>query len=224
MGMLRIDRRPQPLLPHLTQGVALWVFLVLSMTILHYLPAVSYATSSTSGKKIFGKEVLFYDLRPDSRGGEGYKLVYLVQVPIEVYWKFKTDFDNDLLVRNKYIREHHFISRKDNKIITDDKYTFGPDVFFRWQTEVFPDSHRLDFTLLNPEQSGQRFHYGYIQLEAVEQGTKVTQVAYFDFFGASFWANYPWGGGMQDFLRYTAHWEQELILQLKEQYLDESGQ
>jgi hypothetical protein len=193
------------------------------MTILSLPSAIPYSTASTNSKKIHGKEVLIYDLPPDRRGGEGYKLVYLVQVPIEVYWKFKTDFDNDLLVTNKYIREHRFISRKGNKIITEDKYTFGPDVFFKWQTEVFPDSHRLDFVLLSPEESGQRFHYGRIQLEAVEQGTEVTQVTYFDFFGASFWAHYPWGGGMKDFLRYTAHWEQEIILQVKDRYLDQPG-
>lgn len=38
-----------------------------------------------------------YHLAPDSRGGQAYKLVYLVRVPLRVYWKFKTDFDNDFL-------------------------------------------------------------------------------------------------------------------------------
>lgn len=213
----------KPFISYLTQRIVLFVTIVLSMTILCYLSAVSYSTASTNSKKIFEKEIIIYDLEPDSRGGEGYKLVYLVQVPIDVYWKFKTDFDNDFLVKNKYIREHRFISRNDNRVITEDKYTFGPDVFFRWQTEVFPDSHRLDFVLLSPEQSGQRFHYGHIQLEAVEQATKVTQVAYFDFFGAYFWANYPWGGGMKDFLRYTARWEQDIALQLKDRYLHKPG-
>jgi len=60
-------------------------------------------------------------------------------------------------------------------------------------------------------------------VKAVEQGTEVTQVTYFDFFGASFWAHYPWEGGMRDFLRYTAHWEQEIILQVKDRYLDQPG-
>lgn len=193
------------------------------MAILCYLSAVSNSTASTNNQKIYRKEVLIYDLEPDRRGGEGYKLVYHVQVPIEVYWKFKTDFDNDFVVKNKYIKEHRFISRQDNRIITEDKYTFGPDVLFRWQTEVFPDSHRLDFVLLSPERSHQRFHYGHIQLEAAGQGTKVTQVAYFDFSGASFWANFPLGGGMKDFLRYTAHWEQDIVLQLKHRYLDQPG-
>jgi hypothetical protein len=39
--------------------------------------------------------VSIYHVEPDSRGGQAYKLVYLVQVPIGVYWKFKTHFDND---------------------------------------------------------------------------------------------------------------------------------
>jgi len=33
------------------------------------------------------------------------------------------------------------------------------------------------------------------------------------------WAHYPWAGGMSDFLRYTARWEQETVLKLKDKYL-----
>ena len=55
-------------------------------------------------------------------------------------------------------------------------------------------------------------------MEPVEEGTRVTQVAYFDFLGASLWADYPWGGGMRDFLAYTARWEQEMVLRLKDRY------
>ena len=50
------------------------------------------------------------------------------------------------------------------------------------------------------------------------ESTKVTHVAYFDFFGATLWVHYPWGGGMLDFLEYTAQWEQRTILQLKNNY------
>ena len=66
----------------------------------------------------------------------------------------------------------------------------------------------------------QKYHYGHIQLEPVPEGTRVTQVAYFDFWGASIWANYPWSGGMKDFLSYTARWEQETVLRLRGQYDD----
>jgi hypothetical protein len=31
-------------------------------------------------------------------------------------------------------------------------------------------------------------------------------------------AHYPWKGGMKDFLSYTARWEQETVLQLKDHY------
>jgi hypothetical protein len=139
-----------------------------------------------------------------------------------VYWKIKTDFDNNCLEENKYIKKHRFISQVGNEVITEDKYTNGPDVFFRWKTTVLRDWYHLDFILLNPEQCGQKFHYGAIQLEAVKQETRVTQVAYFDFVGASLWVNYPWSGGMVDFLKYTVYWEQEMVLRLKDRYSGES--
>lgn len=66
-----------------------------------------------------------------------------------------------------------------------------------------------------------KFHYGHIQLETragIEEKTMVTQMAYFDFFGLFFWINYPWYGGMTDFLEYTARWEQETILNVKSRY------
>ncbi|BBO67147.1 hypothetical protein DSCA_10770 [Desulfosarcina alkanivorans] len=155
---------------------------------------------------------------PQRPGGQGYQLVYRVNVPIAVYWKFKTDFDNAFLIENKFIRDHRFISQAGNTAITENKYSYGPDVFFRWQTELSPAVHRLDFLLLNPEQCQQRYHYGFIQLAAEGQSTRVTQVAFFDFWGASFWAHYPWQGGMRDFLDYTARWEQATALRLKDRY------
>jgi hypothetical protein len=85
----------------------------------------------------------------------------------------------------------------------------------------------MDFVLLNPEECGQRFHYGYIQLDAVgalDEKTKVTQLAYFDFFGVYFWVKYPWYGGMKNFLKYTARWEQETISRLKSKYIKKSAQ
>ena len=159
---------------------------------------------------------------PDPRGGSAYKLAYLVKAPIQSYWKLKTDFDNDFLVENKYIREHKLISQNGNSTITENKYANGPDNYFRWRTTVYPESNRLEFVLLNPEHCGQRFHYGQIRLEAVEQGTRVVQTAYFDFFGAAFWASFPWRGGMRHFLTYTAQWEQQIVLRLKERYENES--
>jgi hypothetical protein len=85
----------------------------------------------------------------------------------------------------------------------------------------------MDFVLLNPEECGQKFHYGHIQLESVAgvgKKTRVTQVAYFDFFGVSFWVNYPWYGGMRYFLEYTVRWEQDTILKLKTIYIKKSAQ
>jgi len=157
-------------------------------------------------------------IAPDTRGGQAYKLVYLVRTPLDMFWKFKTDFDNNFLVTNKYIRDHRFVSRSGNQVITEDQYAHVPGIVFRWKTSVHPATHRLDFVLMNPEACEQKYHYGHIQLEPVAGETRVTQVAYFDFWGATIWANYPWGGGMKDFLTYTAHWEQETVLRLLDLY------
>ncbi len=157
-------------------------------------------------------------IAPESIGGQGYKLVYRVDVTIAVYWKFKTDFDNTFLTDNRFIRDHRFISQNGNIAITEAQYTYAPDVFFRWQTTLSPEVFRLDFKLLNPQQCDQKYHHGYIQLEPEDGGTRVTQIAYFDFWGAAFWAYNPWKGGMRDFLSYTANWEQATVLRLKDRY------
>ena len=162
-------------------------------------------------------------IAPERSSGQGYRLAYHVDVPLDAYWKFKIDFDNDFLIKNKYIRDHRLILQNADMAITETKYTFGPDVFFRWQTTIHPKLRSLDFILLNPEQCRQRYQYGTIQLEPEGNGTRVIQKAYFDFLGASFWAYYPWQGGMRDFLTYTAEWEQKTALQLKDRY-DGTGQ
>ena len=59
-----------------------------------------------------------YKLNPQRQDGRGYKLIYVVDAPLDVFWKFKTDFDNDFLQSNKYIRSHRFIRRQGNEVIT----------------------------------------------------------------------------------------------------------
>ena len=209
----------KPFLMHLARRLFIIFPTIIWVAILFCHLFIPYSTNAqTRQKRFVNDEVFIYQIDPDKSGGKAYKLVYLVEVPIDVYWKFKTNFDNDFLVKNKFIRKHHFISQNGNTFITEDKYTHGPDVYFRWQTTVFPETYRLDFVLLNPKQCGQKFHYGYIQLESAAERTRVTQVAYFDFWGVSLWANSPWRGGMKDFLSYTAHWEQETILHLEGRY------
>lgn len=201
------------------------VFFAIAVSVmgLFCLPSTTCSFAANSNPDEPENEIFIDHLEPDGRGGKAYKLVYLVKVPIDVYWKFKTDFDNRFLVNNKYIREHHYISRSDNTVITENKYTNAPDVFFRWGTSVFPEAYRMDFVLLNPQECEENFHYGRIQLEAVNDGTRVTQTAYFDFWGVSLWAYNPFGGGMRDFLFYTARWEQEIVLRLRHRYTGEGG-
>lgn len=149
--------------------------------------------------------------KPDERGGKAYRLTYRVSVALEVFWLFKTDFDNDFLTTNKYIKSHVLIKKEGRTVITENTYSHGPNRSFRWRTKILPEKHRLTFELINPEECGQKFHYGYIQLTALGSQTLVTQVAYFDFWGVSLWVQYPWRGGMEDFLRYTAAWEQQTV-------------
>lgn len=216
-------RCKKPFLIHVTRRLFIILPVMIWVTHLFFNFSTSYSIAAQNEqKRSADEEVFIYQIAPDKRGGKAYKLVYFVKAPIDFYWKFKTDFDNDFLVKNKYIQEHNFISQNGNTVITENKYTNSPDVYFKWQTTVFPETQRLDFVLLNPEQCRQKYHYGHIQLASVAEGTRVTQMAYFDFLGASLWAAYPWRGGMKDFLSYTAHWEQETILYLKDRYEEEN--
>lgn len=166
------------------------------------------------------QDVRVENIPPAQHGGVGYRLTYRVDVPIQVFWRFKTDFDNTFLVQNRFIREHRLVSMADGVVVTENKYTYGPDVYFRWRTTLNQVRHRLDFVLLNPEACHQEYHYGHIQLAPEGSRTRVVQVAYFDFFGAAFWAYYPWRGGLQAMLIETAGWEQATILRLRRRYDD----
>lgn len=159
-------------------------------------------------------------IEPEARGGKAYKLIYFVPVPGNIYWRFKTDFDNSFVAESELIEEHRFLRRKRNVVITANRYAFDSDTVYRWQTIVYPEERRLEFTLLNPEECGQKFHYGSIEIEDKGRTTKVTQVAYFDFFGASLWVHYPWSGGMRDILFSTAIWEQQTVDKIRNRYAE----
>ena len=171
-------------------------------------------------KQLLSGKPFIYKLKPERPEGRGYKLIYVVDAPQNIFWKFKTDFDNDFLITNAYIDLHRFVSRRENIVITENEYSNKTGATFRWQTTVNSEQYRLNFVLLNPEQCGQKYHYGHIQLEEMGQKTKVTQIAFFDFFGVFFWVNYPFHGGMSDFLKYTAYWEQQAILKLMDTYMN----
>jgi hypothetical protein len=158
-------------LPVILWGLS-WVFLLAVDTF------AGDKLSNISGSE----EIEIYHMEPDPRGGRAYKLVYIVEVPIDIYWRFKTDFDNDFLLNNKYIRKHRLVSRSDDTVITKNRYTMGPDADFKWETTVLEHAHRLEFVLLNPEQCGQRFHHGYIELSLEEKETRVTQLNYIIWF------------------------------------------
>jgi hypothetical protein len=163
-------------------------------------------------------EIQILSIDADSRGGKAYRMIYEVPVDAGTYWRFKTDFENDLLVSNKYIKSHLIVSSEAQKVVSESIYSYDPEHAFRWETTVRPEQRRLEFRLLNAKECNQIFHYGAIQVEAAGSRTRVTQTAYFDFWGVGLWFHYPWSGGMREFLRYNARWEQRLAAQLKRRY------
>jgi hypothetical protein len=169
-------------------------------------------------RRPYDEQILIERIYPGPKGGQAYRLTYKTPVSIDIYWRFKTDFDNDFLKDNKFILSHRFISRKNNTVITETEYTYKPGVVFRWETTFSYENLRLDFVLLNPEDTGHDFHYGHILLNPLGDNTQVVQEAYFNFFGASLWAIYPWSGGMKEFLEYNARWEHDIVLKLYDQY------
>lgn len=172
--------------------------------------------SAVATENALNSDPVISRLKPEHAEGRGYQLVYMVNAPLEVTWEFKTDFASQVLLTNNLISSHRVVDRNLHEVVTETVYVNKPSMTFRWQTTLFPEQHLLEFVLLNPEECGQKFHHGYIQLEAVDAGTRVTQIAYFDFFGVSFWVNYPFSGGMSHFLKYTASWEQQAILKYRE--------
>ncbi|MFZ1198873.1 MAG: hypothetical protein WAO07_01795 [Desulfobacterales bacterium] len=176
------------------------------------------AEGQTADVTAADEQTAVYHLPPSKRGGHAVKLIYNVDVPIEVFWKFKTDFDGDFLETNRYIDSSRFVYRTNDTVVTETRYTGSPNVAFRWQTTLYPSVHGLSYVLLNPKDCGQKFNYGFIKLEAVAGGTRVTHTSYFDFFGATIWAGLPGPIGMEAFLRYTARWERETILRLLPRY------
>jgi hypothetical protein len=156
-------------------------------------------------------EPVIVTLKPKQADGRGYRLVYTVDASLEATWDFKTDFASQVLLSNKLISAHRLVSQDGNVAVTETVYYNKPGLVFRWKTTVFPEQHLLEYVLLNPQECGQEYHFGTIKLEAVAAATRVTQEAWFDFFGVSLWVNNPFRGGMSHFLKTTARWEQQAV-------------
>lgn len=180
--------------------------------------ASEVAVSEPSREHTLSSDPVISKLKPEGTRGRGFKIVYSVDVSLDVFWRYRTHFDNPLLLDNKFITAHRLVSREGNVVMTETEYSNRSNAVFQWQTTVFPDQNLLKYVLVNPEECGQKYHYGYVQIEALDFGTRVTQVAYFDFFGVSFWVNYPFKGGMSKFLQYTAQWEQQFISEFEHLY------
>ena len=145
-----------------------------------------------------------------SGNGYGYRLVYYVPAPIDVFWDFKTDFDSDILLTSNELVGHRLVKVDGNDVYTENKYASAPGLKFLWKTTVINEKYRLDFELMNTDECRHKFHHGFIQLTPAGRYTKVSQNAFFDFTGASLWVKYPWYGGMKYTLTQVAKWEQNV--------------
>jgi len=190
------------------------------------LPLLSiFVVMTTSGDMAVAADVNaapiteVHRIKPFDQAGQAFRLIYTVNVSLELFWKFKTDFGADFLSNNRYILSHRLVGRKNNVYITETRYADAPETVFRWQTTVYPSAYRMNYLLLNPKECGQKFNRGTIQLSPESDKTRVVHSTYFDFFGAAVWAHFPGPGGMDAFLRYTADWERKTIKKLQQRPL-----
>ncbi|MGD8286302.1 MAG: hypothetical protein PVG08_19450 [Desulfobacterales bacterium] len=182
--------------------------IIVAATILMLLSVAGHA--GTRHSSVHDKIVL-ERVSSAASGGYGYKLQYYVAAPIEAFWIFKTDFDSDILLTSDELIGHRLVRTEGNSIITENRYATAPGIRFLWQTTVIPEQYRLEFKLLNAEDCRHDFHHGTIQLNPAGSYTKVTQIAFFNFAGASLWVKYPWYGGMKSTLTKVAKWEQTAV-------------
>ena len=155
----------------------------------------------------------------DTGEGYGYRVEYIVPAPINKFWLFKTDFDSDFLLTNDELLDHRIVRRVGNAVVTENRFAFAPGLRFLWKTTVFHERHRLEFELLNTKDTRHDFHYGSIQLTPMGKHTRVTQIAFFNFRGASLWVKYPWYGGMKYTLTKNARWEQKVASRYQTEYV-----
>ena len=188
---------------------ALVIFIIITCS-----PKFSMAVEQPIRQKT---EISIESIPASMLGGYGYELQYVVPVPLDAYWRFKTDFDNSLLLSSQTIIDHRLVQSVGNRVITENRYASAPSLRFLWLTTVNQRAFQLDFVLLNLTEARHKFHYGSIRLIPAGKNTIVTQKAYFNFKGASFWVNYPWYGGMKYTLKKVARWEQKIAVQHMQQ-------
>jgi hypothetical protein len=178
------------------------------------LPARDLHASTTSSSA--ERKMTLETIPPYADSGYGYKLQYYIFAPIDISWSFKTDFDSNLLLTSDELIGHRIVKTIGNSVITENRYATAPGLRFLWKTVVLEEQYRMEFELLNAAECRHDFHFGSIQLSPDGEFTKVTQIVYFDFTGASLWVKYPWYGGMEDTLTQMVEWEQETILKYRE--------
>ena len=81
------------------------------------VPMVSYAEN----KKNVDQEEISLQRLEGLADGYGYRLQYYVAAPLEKFWRFKTDFDSDVLLTNKELIGHRLVRTIGNVVITENR-------------------------------------------------------------------------------------------------------
>ena len=214
-----MNKRPTKTLQKSSQILILTHIKIAVLTLAVILTMMSTKSRADSVTAPDPGKVWVERIETDTGEGYGYRLEYIVPAPMNAFWLFKTDFDSDFLLTNDELLDHRLIRRVGNAVITENRFASAPGLRFLWKTKVFHEKHRLEFELLNVKDTRHDFHYGSIQLTPLGEYTKVTQIAFFSFRGASLWVKYPWYGGMKYTLTKNARWEQKAASHYTAKYL-----
>ena len=102
-------------------------YIIVTLTFLFLLLPVNGHTNSSRSSM---HEEISLERVSSPNGGYGYRLRYYVPAPIDVFWRFKTDFDNDILLTNEEIIEHRLLESFDNSVVTENRYATAPGLIF----------------------------------------------------------------------------------------------
>jgi hypothetical protein len=66
------------------------------------LPTSSDARDQEALPARLEKRTRVFEVKPSAKGGHGVRMVYYAPVKLDTFWRFRTDFQNEWLISNKY--------------------------------------------------------------------------------------------------------------------------
>ena len=121
------------------------------------------ATAEPDAEELLTKQRIGFRIKPEKRGGEAFKLIYLVPVSVDVFRRFKTDFRGTFLLSNRQLKNTGLslngaisslprtATRTRPTRLSDGARSFfliNTDWFFNWKT---PRNAGIGFTAVRNE-------------------------------------------------------------------------